>query len=547
MIYRYQGLTAVCPRKLLSVTRIGFYLLVMGLAQTLFISSPEAQYLSPSGVTFSATAGAGAPPSQTITLNPVPTERTRSWTVSKNTNWLQVAPTNGDIRNETDSLTVSVNTAGMSQGSYTDTISITLVDAQGGVRTTTSSVTLSLSGGTSSPMIVLSPSSLSFSGIAGGAVPAAKTLNLTNPGGGTLSWDITPSASWLLVTPRTGTTKTETDTITVTANTAGLSAGTYSELLTIGGNGTNVPQQVMVNLTLSSQSSSSPVLNVSPASLAVTVPEGSVTTYAFNVTNAGGGGPLNWSVADPVDWLIKNVGNGTTPGALQVTLDTFSLPPGTYQTNITLTASGASGSPITIPVNMTVGTGGTSSSQAQTQWPSLSVTPSSLSFSGPVGGSPITSYLNIANIGGGGSVQWSATDPVDWLSKGLDLGATPGILAITVNPSVLSQGTHNTSVTVTVPGATNSPFTIPVTLAVGSTPTASAMVSWNSSSESDLAGYKIYYGTSSGTYSSAVNVGKVTTYTVSGLSTGQTYYFAVSALDLAGNESAKSGEASVTR
>ncbi len=62
----------------------------------------------------------------------------------------------------------------------------------------------------------------------------------------------------------------------------------------------------------------------------------------------------------------------------------------------------------------------------------------------------------------------------------------------------------------------------------------------------DLAGYKVYYGTESGNYSQSIDVGNVTTYTVSGLTNGQTYYFAVTAYDTSGNESDYSNERAKT-
>ena len=62
----------------------------------------------------------------------------------------------------------------------------------------------------------------------------------------------------------------------------------------------------------------------------------------------------------------------------------------------------------------------------------------------------------------------------------------------------------------------------------------------------DLAGYKVYYGNASRSYSS-VNpvIDNVTTYTSPDLAPG-TYFFAVTALDAAGNESAYSNEVSKT-
>src|SRR3989304_9447398 len=61
----------------------------------------------------------------------------------------------------------------------------------------------------------------------------------------------------------------------------------------------------------------------------------------------------------------------------------------------------------------------------------------------------------------------------------------------------------------------------------------------------DLAGYKIHYGTSPGIYDGVIDIAKVTTYTVSDL-TSATYYFVVTAYDEEGNESDYSNEVSKT-
>ncbi len=71
-------------------------------------------------------------------------------------------------------------------------------------------------------------------------------------------------------------------------------------------------------------------------------------------------------------------------------------------------------------------------------------------------------------------------------------------------------------------------------------------VSWNANTETDLAGYKVYYGTQSGTYASTLNTGKTTTATIDNLQTGKTYYVTMSAYDTSGNESEKSAEVSIS-
>lgn len=62
--------------------------------------------------------------------------------------------------------------------------------------------------------------------------------------------------------------------------------------------------------------------------------------------------------------------------------------------------------------------------------------------------------------------------------------------------------------------------------------------------ESGVKGYKVHYGTSTGSYLPPIDVGNVTSYDLTGLSNGITYYIAVSAYDYVGNEGAKSAEAS---
>jgi hypothetical protein len=70
----------------------------------------------------------------------------------------------------------------------------------------------------------------------------------------------------------------------------------------------------------------------------------------------------------------------------------------------------------------------------------------------------------------------------------------------------------------------------------------SVTVSWQPNSEPDLSGYKLYYGTTSRNYIFVRDVGDSTQVQVSGLTPGITYYFALTAYDINGNESGYSQE-----
>lgn len=75
---------------------------------------------------------------------------------------------------------------------------------------------------------------------------------------------------------------------------------------------------------------------------------------------------------------------------------------------------------------------------------------------------------------------------------------------------------------------------------------AQAHLSWDASSSPGVAGYKLYYGTSSAVYSQSLDVGNTTSYTVTGLDDGKEYYFAAAAYDTASVQSGYSNEVAYT-
>lgn len=208
---------------------------------------------APSTLTFTAEEGTSSPSAQTVTFSKkafVP----KSWSATAAASWLMLSPTSGTISTEQDTIAVQVNPGGLSAGTYSSAFTIEVTGKTDRTQTATIPVTfvVSTSGTTTAPSILLNPTSLSFSGAAGGTNPLAKTMNLANPTGGTLTWSMAESAAWLGLNVAAGTTTTETDQVSASVSIQGLAAGTYSTVITVAASGANnSPQQIPISLTLS--------------------------------------------------------------------------------------------------------------------------------------------------------------------------------------------------------------------------------------------------------------------------------------------------------
>jgi len=74
----------------------------------------------------------------------------------------------------------------------------------------------------------------------------------------------------------------------------------------------------------------------------------------------------------------------------------------------------------------------------------------------------------------------------------------------------------------------------------------SLRLDWNANTETDLAGYRIYRSTTSGVYGAPVATApaNATSFVAAGLKPGVTYFFTITAVDNAGNESVRSNQVS---
>ena len=205
--------------------------------------------------------------------------------------------------------------------------------------------------------INLSPTNLSPS-CSVGQNATGQYFDVWSSGDGFMSYTIVADASWLSVSPTSGTSTGEHNRITVTYNTAALSAGTYSTTITVVDSITlGTFARIPVTLTVSG-SPTAPTLSVSVSSLTVSCPMGqSEVSQSFDVWNLGGG-TLTYRISDNADWLETSPSDGTSAGERDTIVVTFHAEDagaGAHTATITVTSPNGAGSPKTIPVTLTVG------------------------------------------------------------------------------------------------------------------------------------------------------------------------------------------------
>jgi uncharacterized protein (TIGR03437 family) len=404
------------------------------------------------GLTFTYPIGGALPPSQTLqviaTLSgggsaSVPVTAA----ASSVGNWLSVTPSGTTPA----TLTVSVAPLGLSAGNYLGSITI----SGGGVaagRTVTVFVGLIVQ---PAPVVQISTAGLTFTARQGGEAPPAQTFTVTAASPTAFSLNVESATPWLTVSP-TGNLTTN-QTITVTANPAGLGACGCGTFITItwGSSMVNVP--VNFNVTLP------PAVNVSPASLAYAYQVGGALPQAQTVAVSlygviNGQQAFTAAVTTGGTWLSVSPTSGTTPATLSVQVSPTGLAPGVYNGAISVTPTG--GFAASVPVTFTV-TGTTT----------LSASPNAVNFTYSQGGSAPESQTIQVSSAGSGSVAFTATGNATWLTVLPTSGTTPVILTLTASVRGLGIGTYAGTISLTPTGG--SPLSIPVNLVISAPVTLS--------------------------------------------------------------------------
>ena len=301
--------------------------------------------------------------------------------------------------------------------------------------------------------LTVSPTSLTFTGPAGGAAPPSQHVSVSS--GTARNFTVTTSATWLTAAPTSGKTPA---TLTVSANPASLTAGTYTGTVRVSVPNSETVRHVSVTFTVTA---STRHLVVTPSTLAFSYQQGGAQPTAQSLSvRSSTGSAINYttqvSTTNGGSWLSASPASGTTPGTISVSVHPGSLGVNTYTGAVTITPTTAhSGNPVTVTVTLTI-----------TNSATMTVTPGSLAFGFQLGGSqPGSQHLAV-----------SATKPVSftasastssggsWLSVTPTTGpTTPATLTVSANPGSLGVGTYRGSIVVTSSIGT---VTIPVTLTV---------------------------------------------------------------------------------
>ncbi len=302
---------------------------------------------SPNSLNFTAATGAN-PPAQTLSISSTVTS---SFTVTSNNSWLIVNPASGTTPSN---LGITVVSSNLSAGSYSGILTFNTGGTIQNVPVTLT-VTGGGGGGGGTGNVVVSPSSLTFTGQTGATTLPVQALQVNSASGVagvgfTISVSTSSGGNWLTTSPSAGQQLLTSTSVSVTANASGLGAGTYNGNIQISPNGGTV-QNVPVTLTITSPAS----VSASPATLSFSFRAGGAAPAAQTISVSGNGGSLAFTATPATtgggSWLTVTPTSGTTPATITASVNPTGLSAGNYTG--TITVAGNPGS-TTINVSLSV-------------------------------------------------------------------------------------------------------------------------------------------------------------------------------------------------
>src|SRR5579871_1463664 len=452
---------------------------------------------------FFSQANAAGTSALTQTLTVTSTSSSANFSVSENpqVTWLGAAiapPTTTTTSNSgtTNSITLTVVPI-QTPGVYSTTLTVTNGTSQ-------VSIPVTYIVGTG-PVPQVTPTQLTFTTSAS-QISTAQMVQVSLPSGGNpIGVTATANVPWLTVS--TSATPTPV-TLTVTADPAGLAAGTYMGVITV--KPTNGDQYaVPINVTLT-VTGSAPLLTSGPSVLLFTNQIGQAAPPAQLLQLTSNAQVLSFTTSAtstaapncPANFLQASAlsSNPSTPSAVAVSVNPTGLTAGICSGTITVTytnpgATSSIGS-IQVPVivetsatpllsisvpagfgfenatacsaNTNSGSGTTTSTTTSTT--TTSITTTSTQCSVIMRQITLTSTDGLTPVAYSASAMNNGTTP--WLFVAPNSGQTPAVLTVLIDPSGLSSGTYNGSITInstqTNPSGLPMPITIPVSFTIGS-------------------------------------------------------------------------------
>lgn len=317
----------------------------------------------------------------------------------------------------------------------------------------------SIAGGGSPPAITLTVTPLSrrVSVQQAAAAPGDNaSVTLSGTGASSATWTATKRKSWTTLTTASGT---GSGTVTWSRNSAGLGIGAWVDTITVTATGaTGSPRMIIDTLNITAPPPAV-TLALSPASRRVSVTQGgaAVGDNASVTLSGTGAGTATWTATKRKSWTTLTTSTGTGSGTVAWTRATSALAVGTYVDTITVTSTGATGSPSTVIDSIVV----TAAPLPLT----LSVTPASRNVSVQVGTAAPGDAATISFTGtGAASAVWTAAKRKSWTTLTSVGGTGNGTVTWTRNTSGLAAGTYVDTISVTAAGALASPAVVYDTL-----------------------------------------------------------------------------------
>jgi hypothetical protein len=252
--------------------------------------------------------------------------------------------------------------------------------------------------------MVVGASSLSFFSVQGGANPASQSFYAYPDTQGTafnprVTANTNNGGNWLTLSFANGASLTTTLQVIVQVNSQTLGPGLYTgEVTLVRANLGGSPATVAVSLQVFAkgtvnyavtpaviEASAAAGVNASSQTLSITTIGGATVTPQVTAATASGG---NWLAFSAVTSYTFN-----TVSTVQVNFNTSSLAAGFYTGTVTVVGAAVQNSPLTIPVNLRVGT--------TTAGLTLAASPTSLGFTAAAGQNPTPLTLAINNSGQG--------------------------------------------------------------------------------------------------------------------------------------------------